>query len=133
MKKSKIHSREITLNPYKIFWGIVTLNRSIRKTDYFLSNLPISYQFGDDHFVFHAPVDLINERSQHILHNLIAHGFSGKIYTITDKQYGMTKNSWDESIPECSKPFTHPIVLNSGKAISVFALSETQFNNAISF
>jgi len=56
-----------------------------------------------------------------------------KVYIITDKQFGMIQNTWNGSIPELSKPFTHSILVEDGTMKRLVPLSEVQFNNAIQY
>lgn len=123
------------LNPYQIFWGIVTLETSLSKpaAQKIMRAAKCTIIDNANHFVFHAPAHLIDERMQSTLSVLATSGVHGKMYKITDKQYGMTINKWNGEVPECPAPFTHPVVVKDRKAVSLFPMSKEQYENAMEF
>lgn len=136
MKNSRKNSTSGLLNAYQIFWGIIVieegkLSRAAANKIQHAAKTTVHLDWN--HITFAAPQDLIDERMQATLNVLATSGVHGKMYKITDKQYGMTKNTWNGEVPECAAPFTHSIVIKDGKLTSVFAVSKDQFNNAMEF
>lgn len=132
----KNSNQKPVLNPYRIFWGVVeitegklTANQAKR-----ISTICGGSAFtSKNHFFFHGAAHVFDERFQNVLNNIAVTGVNGKMYKITDKQFGMIANSWNGETPECPKPFKHSIVLKDGKHISVVPLSENQVNEAFEF
>ena len=60
----------------------------------------------------------------------LSHARKGqKVITITDKQFGMTTNSWD-GVPRATK-WGRPFIAKQGKMISVFPLTKMQYQNIL--
>jgi hypothetical protein len=122
------------LNPYHIFWGIVEITEgSLSKSQQNHISKITSSRVSSNHLFFHGAAHTIDERMQKVLNNLAASGVHGKIYKITDKQYGMIENTWDGSVPDCPKPFTHKLIFKEGRMLNLIPLSESQFINAMEF
>lgn len=61
-------------------------------------------------------------------------GKSGsKVYIINDRQFGMIQNTWNGTIPEIPKPFTHSLLVEDGLMKQLVPLTEKQFNEAIQY
>jgi hypothetical protein len=122
------------LNPHKIFWGIVVIENGLLNNQMVAAITKIAGSKAHPNYCFfHGAGERFLERCQNVLNNLAVHDVSGKIYVITDKQYGMIANSWNGSEPERAKPFTHQVTIREGKMICVVPLSQYQVENAQSF
>jgi len=133
MKTSKNQNPD--LNPYHIYWGVVeiTEGKLTKSQQNNIARVSGSSIGERDHLLFHGSEDKIDERMQNVLENLIVSGVHGRMYKITDKQYGMIQNSWNGTIPECPKPFTKQLILKVGTMTSVVPLSEEQVSESIEF
>lgn len=101
----KIMNKSNNLNPYKIVWGITVSKNGKSKCQHYpnIEKLKrnISGSIGD------------------------------KIYIITDKQYGLIQNTYNGSVPELQKPFTHSLLLKNNGINSLVPLTKKQFENPI--
>jgi hypothetical protein len=126
------------LNPYKIYWGLAVLEEGFSFSPAQVKTLNKASVTGSvspdrSYFFFHAPAHLIDERMQNVINNLAYSSLKGKLYQITDKQYGMINNSWNGKTPEVALPFRHSVVLKQKNSISVVPVSEKQLSESISF
>lgn len=104
----KTSTTSITLNPYKIVWAIILNENKTFKLE-------------------HSP-------NKEMLLNSIKAPLNSKVYIITDKQFGMIQNCYNETTKlELPKPFTHSILLEKNGMKSLVPLTENQFNNPIQF
>jgi len=104
----KTSSNSIKLNPYKIVWAIILNENNTFKFEHF-------------------------PNKEMLLEN-IKGTLNSKAYIITDKQFGMIQNCYNEkTVLQVPKPFTHSILLEKDGMKSLVPLSETQFNNPIQF
>lgn len=56
-----------------------------------------------------------------------------KVYIINDIQFGMTQNTWNGTIPELPKPFTHSLLIEDGNFKSLIPLTKKQYESAIQY
>lgn len=127
---------ETTFNPYQIFWGVIELqNNPTQNQAKSLNTASVTGSASKDRnfFFFHAPANLLDERKERVLAQLMAGNLNGTLTIITDKQYGMIANDWRGNVPETPKPFINSIVLRNGTAVMVVPVSEEQLKNAINF
>ncbi len=127
---------ETKFNPYQIFWGVIELqNNPTQNQAKRLNTASVTGSASKDRnfFFFHAPANLLEERKERVLAQLMASNLNGTLTIITDKQYGMIVNTWDGTTPETPKPFNHVLILKNGNAISAVPASEDQLKNSVNF
>jgi hypothetical protein len=133
---SKMKNSNEVLNPFQIFWGIVeitegklTSNQAKHLSS--ISGSPVHVY--KNHLFFHGAAQAFDERFQNVLNNIALTGVSGKMYKITDKQFGMIKNTYNSTIVEVSEPFKHSLVLKDDNHTMIVPLTEKQINEVIEF
>lgn len=124
-----------TLNGYQIFWGIVEitegkLTSSKAKS---LSKISKTYINKESNYFFFHGNDKIDDRINNVINNMSLNGIHGNLYKITEKQFSMSKNTWDSSNPECPKPFKKSVLFTNGTHKIRVPLTENQLNNVIIF
>lgn len=122
------------LNPYKIQWGIVVIEEGTLTNPRINAIKKITGSgVNSNFFFFHGMGEPFAERCQNVINNLAVSGVHGRMYIISDKQYGMISNSWNGQEPERAEPFTHQVTLRDKKLVCVVPLSQYQVDNAQTF
>lgn len=122
------------LNPYKIKWGVVVIEEGfLTKPRIHAISKITGHGVNSQNFFFHGQGQPFEERCQNVINNLAVSGVHGKMYIITDKQYGMISNSWNGQEPERAEPFTHQVTIRNGNHVCVVPLSLYQVETAQSF
>jgi hypothetical protein len=108
------------LNPYKIIWVIIKLDGNLSKKDFYELNKKVLISGRANFINFHsANMEIAKQRLDTVVNFLQSKNYNGIVYFITDKQYGLIKNSWNDKIPEIGKPFTKRVILKSDKMTSI--------------
>lgn len=122
------------LNPFKIKWALVVLGQT-PKTD-LVRSLNHGTETGSasinrNYFFFHGTGEYFDKRFIKALTLLNSSDISATIYTFTDKQYGMIQNTYNGSIPESPKPFSHSVIIKDKMCVSLVPLTKEQYNDRV--
>lgn len=97
-----------TLNPYKIQWAVTIDKNNIA-----------TFKFGSNKS---SLLKRINPKQ------------GSKVYIITDKQFGMSVNSFNGTEPTVNSPLSNQLIVKqSNGVLTAIPMTDKQFNNPIQY